>query len=171
MLLNLESPRAMEGQPSAPPSDILIVETRFGTYEFTSDETIAMPYGLVGFPDQQLFGLGNLPSPVPEDFKLLQSFGELPISFIVLPVAHDALPIDAADIKDACDAVGFDQDETHVMFLCSIWPKNDGEGVDIFANVRAPLLVDLEAHQARQFVLRNDRYPLRQPLDTWNGEV
>lgn len=171
MLSNLQSAPAVAAQPIALPSETVVVETRFGTYEFTSDETLMIPHGLVGFPDQRLFGLGNLPPPVPGDFKLLQSLEEVPISFIVLPIANDQLPIDPADIKEACDAAGFDPDGIHVMFLCTICPKTDGQGLDIYANIRAPILADLEVRLARQHVLRNDRYPLRQPLDRWNGEL
>ncbi len=41
----------------------------------------------------------------------------------------------------------------------------------MWANIRAPILFDLEARQARQYVLPSDRYPLRQPLAKWNGEL
>lgn len=171
MLLNLESPHATEDRPVALPSETLIVETRFGTYEFASDETVTMPRGLVGFAEQQLFGLGNLPAPMPDDFKLLQSLGEPPISFIVMPMSSDEAPIEAADLDAACAATGFARDGIHIMFLCTIRPRGDGEGVDMWANFRAPILFDLAARQARQYVLSNDRYSLRQPLDKWNGEL
>ncbi len=171
MLSNLQSVPESKTQPVALPTETVVVETRFGTYEFTSDQTLMISNGLLGFPNQRLFGLGNLPPPVPADFKLLQSLDETPISFIVLPVAKEELPIDLADIQDACDAVGFDRDEIHVMFLCTISPKSDGTSIDIWANLRAPILADLGTRQARQYVLRNDRYPLRQPLDNWNDEM
>ena len=171
MLSNLQSVPESKTQPVALPTETVAVETRFGTYEFTSGQTLMVPNGLLGFPNQRLFGLGNLPAPVPEDFKLFQSLEDTLISFIVLPVAKGKLPIDSADVEDACSVVGFDPDEAHVMFLCTISPKSDGAGIDIWANLRAPILADLEARQARQYVLRNDRYPLRQPLDNWNGEM
>jgi flagellar assembly factor FliW len=171
MLLDLESAKAAEARPIGLPLESVVVETRFGIYEFAPEQTIIVPNGLVGFADQQLFGLGNLPAPVPEDFKLLQSLEEVPISFIVLPVAKDELPIEAADLADACDAVGFSVDDIQVMFLCTIRPGDDGEGVDMWANLRAPLLFDLESQEARQYVLPNSRYPMRQRLDKWNGEV
>ena len=171
MLPSLQSVPESEAQAVALPTETVVVETRFGTYQFTRSQTLMVPNGLLGFPNQRLFGLGNLPEPVPEDFKLLQSLEDTPISFIVLPVAKGELPIDATDIEDACNVVGFDPDEIHVMFLCTISPKSDGTGIDIWANLRAPVLADLGARQARQYVLRNDRYPLRQPLDNWNGEM
>ncbi len=171
MLLNVEHTRAAEDQPVVLPSETVVVETRFGTYEFAPNETVMMPRGLLGFADIQLFGLGNLPAPMPEDFKLLQSLGEPPISFIVVPMTSDEAPIEAADLDQACAATGFVRDQIHVMFLCTIRPRDDGEGIDMWANIRAPILFDLAARQARQYVLPSDRYPLRQPLDKWNGEL
>ncbi len=171
MLLNLESAPAVEDRPVALPSETVVVETRFGTYEFAPNETVMMPHGLIGFTEQQLFGLGNLPAPLPEDFKLLQSLGEPPISLIVVPLSSDEAPIEAADLDAACAATGFVRDQIHVMFLCTIKPRDDGEGIDMWANIRAPILFDLAARQARQYVLPSDRYPLRQPLDNWNGKL
>ena len=171
MLLNLERAHTAEDQPVVLPSETVVVETRFGTYEFAPNETVMMPHGLVGFAEQQLFGLGNLPAPVPEDFKLLQSLGEPPISFVVLPVSSDEAPIEAADLDEACAAAGFVRGEIHVMFLCTIRPKDNGEGIDMWANIRAPILFDIEAQRARQYVLPNSRYSMRQSLDNWNGEL
>jgi flagellar assembly factor FliW len=171
MLLNLEQAHATGHRPIALPSETVVAETRFGTYEFAPGETVMMPNGLVGFADQQLFGLGNLPAPLPEDFKLMQSLGEPPISFIVMPMSSDEAPIEEADLDAACAATGFVRDQIHVMFLCIIRPKDDGAGIDMWANIRAPILFDLEARQARQYVLPSNRYPLRQPLDRWNGAL
>ena len=171
MLLNLEPAHTTEGRPIALPSETVVVETRFGTYEFAPHETVMMPRGLLGFADHQLFGLGNLPPPLPDDFKLLQSLGEPPISFIVVPMSSDEAPIEAADLEEACAAAGFVRGEVHVMFLCTIQPRDDGAGIDMWANIRAPILFDLAARQARQYVLPDSRYPLRQPLDKWNGEL
>ncbi len=171
MMLNSDGALALRDRPTALPSETVVVETRFGTYEFTPQQTVVMPHGLIGFADQQLFGIGNLPAAVPEDFKLLQSLGEPPISFVVMPMSSDEAPIEAADLDEACVAAGFVRGEIHVMFLCTIRPKDNGEGIDMWANIRAPILVDLEAQRARQYVLPNSRYSMRQPLDNWNGEL
>jgi flagellar assembly factor FliW len=171
MLLNLESAHTAEDSPMGLPMETVVAETRFGTYEFAPNETLMMPNGLVGFPEQQLFGLGNLPAPMPDMFKLLQSLGEPPISFIVMPMSNDDVPIEAADLDAACAATGFIRDSIHVMFLCTIRPKTDSGGIEMWANIRAPILFDLELRQARQYVLPSNRYPMRQPLDKWNGEL
>ncbi len=171
MMLNPDGALASQDRPMALPSETVVVETRFGTYEFTPEQTVVMPHGLIGFVDQQVFGLANLPAPVPEDFKLLQSLGEPPISFVVLPMSSDEAPIEAADLDEACAVTGFVRDEIQVMFLCTIRPKDNGGGIDMWANIRAPILLDLEAQRARQYVLPNGRYSMRQPLDNWNGAL
>ncbi len=171
MMLNQESAPATQDCTIVLPSETVIVETRFGTYEFAPEQTIIMPRGLVGFADQQLFGLGNLPEPVPEDFKLLQSLDEPPISFIVTAMSADESSIEMSDLKEACSVIGFPRDEIHVMYICTLKPKESGTGIEMWVNLRAPILFDIEARQARQYVLSNSRYPLRHPLSKWNGEL
>jgi flagellar assembly factor FliW len=169
MLLNLESAHAAEGRPIALPSETVVVETRFGTYEFAPDETVMMPHGLVGFAEHQLFGLGNLPAPVPEDFKLLQSLDEVPVSFIVMPSTADEAPIEPGDLDEACAASGLERGEAHLLFICTLRPKAEGAGVEMSVNLRAPIVFSLESRVARQHVFQNDRYPLCQTLDRWDG--
>ncbi len=171
MMLNSDGALALQDRSTALPLETVVIETRFGTYEFTPPQTVVMPHGLIGFADQQVFGLANLPAPVPEDFKLLQSLDEPPISFVVMPMSSDEAPIEVADLDQACAATGFVRNQIHVMFLCTIRQKDVGEGIDIWANIRAPFLFDLEAQRARQYVLPNGRYSMRQPLDNWNGQL
>ena len=168
--MRLEQTTALQrtDAPAAPPDDKVIVDTRFGVYEFTSDNTIVLPQGLVGFPDHQMFGLANLPDPVPEAFKLLQSLSEPPISFIVMPCTSDSAPIEQADIGEACAAVGCTPGDVHLLLICTVKPRSEGEGIDLTANVRAPIVVDLDGRRGRQYVLPNDRYPTRQPLGAWD---
>jgi flagellar assembly factor FliW len=141
MMLNQEAHR-LAGRIGPGPEETVIVETRFGTYEFTPASTIVMPQGLVGFAEQQLFGLANLPDPVPEDFKLLQSLGEPPISFIVMPISPEAAPIEPADRDEAFATLGGNPEESVFLFICTIRPKQDGQGIDMWANLRAPIVFD-----------------------------
>jgi flagellar assembly factor FliW len=171
MMLTSDSAVLTKEHPVSLPMETTLVDTRFGPYEFTPENTIIIPNGLIGFADQQSFGIGNLPPPVPEDFKLLQSLGDLPLSLIVISMSSDETPFEAADLDTACTATGFVRDQIHVMFLCTIRPTDDGAGIDIWANIRAPILFDMEARHARQYVMSSDRYPLRQPLDKWNGAL
>ena len=169
MMLNRDNAVATARPPVALPSETVVVDTRFGVYEFTPDRTIMMPQGLIGFADHQLFGLGNLPAPVPEDFKLFQSLGATPISFVVMAKSKDESPVEAADLEEACKAIGFPLDEVQLMFLCTIREGQSG-GVDMWANLCAPILLDLAMRQARQYVLPGNRYSMQQPIDKWTDQ-
>ena len=171
MMLNQENAKSGKGYPIVVPTDIVVVETRFGTYEFSPQNTVIMPQGLVGFADHQLFGLGNLPEPAPEDFKLLQSLEELPLSFIVMPMPAAQAPIGPADVEEACTAAGIDPKLACFLFVVTIRPAADGTGIDMTANLRAPIVFDQATRLARQHVLANSQYPLRHPLDKWDGRA
>jgi len=171
MMLNHENIQKGTGFPIAVPTETVAIETRFGTYEFTPQNTVVMPQGLVGFADQQLFGLANLPAPAPDDFKLLQSLGELPLSFIVMPVSPGEAPIGPADIEEACTATGVAPETACFLFVVTIRAKANGNGIDMTANLRAPIVFDPTTRLARQHVFANSQYPLRHPIEKWDGQV
>ena len=171
MMLNQENIRKGKGFPIKVPTETVAVETKFGLYEFTPENTVVMPQGLVGFSDHQLFGLANLPEPAPEDFKLLQSLGELPISFIVMPLAPDLAPIGPADVEEACTAAGVSLDKACFLFVVTIRPKADGVGIEMTTNLRAPIVFDMETRLARQHVLSNSQYAVRHPIEKWEGQA
>jgi len=171
MMLNQENIQKGTGFPIAVPTETVAVETRFGTYEFTPQNTVVMPQGLIGFADQQLFGLANLPEPAPDDFKLLQSLGDLPLSFIVMPVAAKEAPIGQADVEEACAAAGVTPEKACFLFVVTIRANADGVGIDMTANLRAPIVFDPDTRLARQHVLANSQYPVRHPIEKWDGET
>lgn len=171
MMLNPDGALAVKNPPGELPMEAIVVDTKFGTFEFMPEQTIMMPHGLIGFSDSKRFGLGNLPGPALESFKLLQSLDDLLLSFIVMPISSDPSLIAAEDLEGACNAVGFLKDDVQLMCLCTVRPKADGDGIDMWINLMAPVLFDLKAQQAYQHVLPNNRYPLRQSLDNWTGKL
>jgi hypothetical protein len=100
--------------------ETVIVDTRFGVYEFAPHSQITLPQGLVGMADMTHFGLANLPPPLSEDLKLLQSLDGDPLSFIVWPTTPDAAPIAAEDLTDACKALGLDPQTLALLFLVTV---------------------------------------------------
>lgn len=170
MMLTQDGARAATGrliprskEPVA--AETVFVETRYGVYGFGPDDRIAMPQGLVGFPEHRVFGLANLPEGAPEDFKLLQSLdAETPVSFIVMPLDPEVAPIESTDLAEACAASGIEAERACLLYVVTVRPKETGQSVDLTANLKAPIVFDLDARRARQHVLSKDCYPLRQPL-------
>ncbi len=154
-----------KASPTVLPAENVVVETRFGVYEFAPQNTIIMPRGLVGFPDLRLFGLGNLPEPVPAAFMLLQALGEPALSFVVMPSSPAEAPLETRDLEEACAATGFLRDDVLLLFICTVRKKDGSQEIEMSVNLRAPILCNLDAQQARQYILNSDHYPLREPLD------
>ena len=86
-------------EPTVIVDDSATVETRFGTLTFQNASLIRMPRGILGYADQQTFGLANMPDPNLSQFKVLQSMEDAELSFIVLPLEPDNSCIDDVDLR------------------------------------------------------------------------
>jgi len=153
---------AEEGTANVACKDSVVVETRFGTFEFSEKNTIHMPRGPHGFTQYRDFGLANLPPPAPENFKLLQSLDDTQLSFIVTPLNVESGAVAVDDLRDGALSVGIDPDKA--IFLLIVTLRAGDNGTTATVNLRAPIVLDLERRIARQVILANNAYPIQQPL-------
>lgn len=165
MLANtVPTPKPM---PPVPVSDVpqgqsLTVESRFGTLVVAPAAMLTVPQGLLGFGDYREFGLAELPNGKYPQFRVLQCLTDQNLAFLVAPVAQDANAIDHADIVEACAVLGMAIEDLAVMLIVTV--RRDDDGAHVSVNLRAPLFVDTRNRIARQYVLPNGKYPVRQPL-------
>lgn len=141
----------------------LTVQTRYGEYEVETDRVISIPQGLIGFAQSRRFVLIDLQKEGAERFMLLQCLDEPSISFHVLPVDPNESGLKVEDIKQMTDQVGFPVDQTAILFVVTI--RRGEDGIELTANMRAPVLVNTSKMTGIQHVLANEEYPLRQRLN------
>ena len=67
-------------------------------------------------------------------------------------------------MSQASGPTGIEAERAHLLYIVTARPKETGQGVDLTANLKAPIVFDLEARRARQHVLSKDCYPVCQPL-------
>jgi len=158
---DLAPPALAPKKQEAAPEGVLL-ETRFGTIFVSRKSTITMQHGPLGYEACHSFALVDLPDPRLAHFKLLQSLDHADVSFIVVPLNVHSEAIDEADLDDARKSIG--AEEEHVMFLLIVTVRKEAAGVVMTANLRAPIALDRERRVARQCVLGNNKYPIRQPL-------
>lgn len=142
-----------------PGSGRTIVETRFGVMDFDLDNALVTPNGIPGFADKRRFGLGRLPGTQGEQFLLLQSLEDAQLSFIVLPASLEDGPLAREDIADGIATLGIAPENVAVLLIVAA-REEAGERL-ISVNLRAPVFVDTSTRQAFQYVLANNRYPVR----------
>lgn len=162
MILTQQSALAIDTASDGGAEEAVVIETRFGAFEFTALNRISMPCGLHGFTGYSEFGLANLPEPAPETFKLLQSMDDPGLSFIVTQLDVDAGAIAEEDLRDGASSVGIAPEAAVFLLIVTLRPSENGTTATV--NLRAPIVLDLERRVARQVVLANNAYPIRRAL-------
>lgn len=142
--------------------ETVTVETRFGPLTFDQTNSVSLLQGIIGFPQCRKFGLAAIPDPRMAQFKLLQSLEQADLSFLVLPVHLDGQTIADRDVDEACAALHMSREDAAILLLVTV--RKDANGIAVTTNMRAPIVLDTCRRIARQYVLPNPKYPIRQPL-------
>jgi flagellar assembly factor FliW len=140
-----------------------VLSRKFGAIDYAAGEQFVFPNGLPGFPLETAF----LPIEVPEQLPLLylQSLRTPDLCFVGVPVncivADYELSLNADDL--ACIGLSPDaQPGSEMLCLALVCFKEDGTGA---ANLRAPIIINVNNRIAVQMIQIEDRYPFRFPLN------
>lgn len=136
-----------------------VLSRNFGAVEFAPNEQFVFPNGLPGFPSETAF----VPVEIPEQLPLvyMQSLQTPDLCFMALPV--NCLVEDYRLSATAEDLAVVDLGPNTVRgpgtlclaFLCV------GEDGTATANLRAPIIVNLQNRRGVQAIQNEDRYPIR----------
>lgn len=134
-----------------------VTSDRLGTVEVDESTVIELPVGLPGFPETR--GLVLVAADDVGAYCWLQSVDQSSLSFLaVAPVFfyEDYAP----DIPDE-EAAALDLrsgDDAQLLCLVTI------DGDDVTANLMAPIVLNVRTRAARQVVLHDQRWGLREAL-------
>ncbi len=141
---------------------VVTVETRFGPITFGPKNIVHFPQGLVGLPLSKRFGLSPIPDKRMGQFMILQSLDDFALSFLVLPLQIGPNTVTHDDAAEACAALAVPLEDADFFTVVTL--RQGDQGLSVSINLRAPIIVDSKSHVARQCVLANQNYPIRQPL-------
>lgn len=120
--------------------------------------------GLPGFPGATRFTLHAVER-WPAGFLVMRSVDDPGLRFLVLRCAADALPLQPAELNDACARHGLQAGQVEVLLVATLQPNEaDGHDLGFHVNRRAPVLVDLAQSVGVQHVLDDPTYAVRAPL-------
>lgn len=140
----------------------IIVETRFGRLEFDPAQAIAMPRGMMGFPENKDYALTSVPDPKVRNFMLFQSLTDPGLSFLTLPLSLERGIIDVADLATARRDLGIASEDFAAIVIVSI--RNVGGTARTSVNLRAPVFLDARLRTGWQYVMANGAYQVRHLL-------
>lgn len=161
-MMQARSGQNNETAAATPPETTITVETRFGAINFGPKNIIHFPQGLVGLPQSKRFGLSPIPDARMGQFMILQSLDDFALSFLVLPLQIGPKTVTPEDAAEACAALAVPMDDADFFTVVTL--RQGEQGLSVSINLRAPIIVDAKSHVGRQYVLSNQKYPIRQPL-------
>jgi flagellar assembly factor FliW len=132
---------------------------RFGQLSVGNDEIIHIPHGVMGFPEQKTFCLVD---PGDETLILwLQSTQDPDIAFPVLEPKifkpDYAVRLSAAELRE----LKLENINQSAVFAILTIPE---DATQMTANLKAPLVINLQQHLARQVVLQETEYNIRHEM-------
>ncbi len=139
---------------------------RFGTIAVGDDDAFAVPNGIPGFPDLRrvaLLGAGPAPGVNPSDESSLfwmQDLDDGDLAFMCL-VPWEIFPDYEIDIDETSLGIA---DEGDVRVLSLVTVHRDADTPRLTANLRAPLVVDVQNRRMQQVILADSRWPIRAPF-------
>lgn len=143
-------------------AETVTVKTRFGEHVIDRESLVTFPLGLIGFGDCRHFALIDLPEERGRSFKLLQCIDQPELGFTVIPLEAAEGGLDARDLAEAAEHYEIPAGVLAILLI--VTAHRAADGVELTANLRAPILLDTLRRRAFQHVMPNDTYPLRHPL-------
>ncbi|MFD2369392.1 flagellar assembly protein FliW [Brevibacillus sp. GCM10020057] len=114
--------------------------------------------GIPGFPDLMFFQLQQQENDTP--FYFLSSLENPAVEFgLINPFA--IFPDYEFVLDDVIKEQLRVQDDTALMVVNIVTIRTEGE---VTVNLKAPIVINIENRMAKQVILNDERYPIRQPL-------
>ena len=130
--------------------------TRFGEIEVKPDDLIELPAGLIGFPELKRYVL--LDHDKDSQFKWLQSLDDGAIAFVLInPLLFKGdytVEVTEAEVAD----LSLKSEDDAVISVIITIPTNPQ---NMTANLKAPLVFNLQNRKGKQLVLSNPAYTTR----------
>ncbi len=135
---------------------IKVKTTRFGDIEIDEKDVIALPAGIIGFPELKQYVLLDHDQDSP--FKWLQSLEDGSIAFVLInPLLFKPdylVEVNEAEVGDL-DIVA---EEDAVVSVIITMPSDPQK---MTANLKAPVIFNLKNRKGRQVILNNSEYTTR----------
>ena len=140
---------------------MIIKTSRFGQVELKDEDVLQFSEGLLGFADLRKFVL--LDDPNDEIFAWLQSCESPQIAFPVLEPELFAPQYKATLTKSDLESLKMMSGEKARFFSIVTIPDDPTQ---MTANLKAPVVVNIDSRIARQCVLQDNNLAIREPIFT-----
>lgn len=135
---------------------INVTTTRFGEIEIEETEVITLPNGLIGFPELKKYVLLDHDKESP--FKWLQSIDDGTIAFVLINPLLFKPDYSVEVTETEVSELDLKKEEDAVISVIITMPSNPQ---NMTANLKAPLIFNLQNRNGKQVILNNSEYTTR----------
>ena len=136
-----------------------LLTTRFGTVEVPDKDVLFFSSGVLGFPEVRRYVMLDHGRNTP--LKWLQAVDKPELAFPMVPATDLVQDYHVTVAPDDLAALGKDSTAELQAFVILTIPNGAPERTT--ANLKAPIVMNLTTHLARQVLVEQD-YPIRYPL-------
>ena len=134
--------------------------TRFGTIEYSIEDVVTFSEGMVGFSGLCTFVLIQHKDDSP--FRWMQSIDKDDVAFLVVDPGQYVQEYEPEMPQSAIDSLELDAETARLVYtIVSIPP---GKPEEMTLNLVGPIVINLETGCAKQIVLEDDTYSIRQKV-------
>ncbi len=142
-------------------ANVIVSTSRFGKVEISPEDLISFPEGLLGFNDLRKFVI--LDDPTDDIFAWLQSCEEPKIAFPILEPEIFIESYKGPLTKTDLDALGLKDTNAQGLRYFTIVTIPDDPTL-MTANMKAPIVINLQSKSARQCVLQDNSLAIKEPI-------
>ncbi len=149
----------MSAAMEATPVSTTVEFPRFGSFSYTESEVLAFPWGIPGFP--ALHSWLALTLPTQPNFVWLQSLDDIKVA---IPTCDPYFVFESYDPRLPGYAVAALEiaDPSDFTMLCVMVATAEAE--EMTMNLMAPIVVNLKSRKARQVMLENSGYSIKERI-------
>ena len=138
----------------------MVVQTsRFGAVNLTAEDILEFPEGILGFANLKKFVL--LDDPNDEIFAWLQSCEVPAIAFPILEPELFVQNYHVVLTKHDMEALSMSPNDRTRYFAIITIPS---DATQMTANLKAPIVINIDKRQARQCVLQDNSLAIKEPI-------
>lgn len=145
---------------------LMKIQTKYiGEVTIEEDSIVTFEKGLPGFDKEKQFVLLPIPGTPPESFQTLQSIETPELAFVITNPYNlyndyefriDQSTIDQLEI--------IDEEDLYIFTIVTLKSPFDQSTI----NLQAPIIINAKNLQGKQFILNNDKYTYKAPLNLKN---
>jgi len=138
---------------------MILKNTQFGDIQYTADDLLVLPEGLVGMPQYCHFLVLDFEGE--HAFKVLQSTDESDINFLMADPRLFRPDFDYEAVAQAREPLGIESGEDLVVFVLCTWRESFENST---GNLMGPIVVNAETRRGLQVILEDGRYSVHESL-------